>query len=95
MAAYLLLEAKVSDLVAFETYRKLEKLSLAKYQGRYLAGGGTAEVLEGNWSKPEHLVVAEFDSVEQAKKFYNSPEYGAAREARKDAATMNLLVVPG
>jgi uncharacterized protein (DUF1330 family) len=52
-------------------------------------------VLEGPWTVPQRLVIVEFDSVEQAKKFYDSPEYLAARAARKDAATMNLLVVEG
>lgn len=95
MVAYLLVEAKVSDRLAYETYKKLAEAAITKYQGRYLARGGRVEVLEGNWAKPERLVVVEFDSVEQAKKFYNSPEYGAAREARKEAASMNMLVVQG
>ena len=95
MAAYLLVEAKVSDPVAYESYKKLAELAINKHQGRYLARGGPVEVLEGNWLKPERLVVVEFDSVEQAKAFYNSSEYRAARDARKDAASMNMLLVQG
>ena len=52
-------------------------------------------MLEGAWSKPERLVIIEFDSVEQAQAFYNSSEYLVAREARKEAAEMNILVVQG
>jgi len=95
MAVYLLVQAKVSDPLAYETYKKLAEVAISKYQGRYLARGGQIEVLEGNWSKPERLVLVEFASVEQARKFYNSPEYVAARAARKDAASMNMLVVQG
>ena len=40
-------------------------------------------------------VIVEFDSVDQARKFYDSPEYRAAREAREGAADMNMLVVEG
>jgi len=51
--------------------------------------------LEGAWSRPERLVIVQFDSVEQARKFYDSPEYRAAREVRKNAASTNMLVVEG
>jgi len=92
---YLVIEAKVTDPLAYESYKKLAAPAVAQYGGRYLARGGNVEVLEGAWSRPERLVIVEFDSVEQAKKFYDSPEYRAAREARKDAASMNMLVVEG
>lgn len=95
MAAYVLVEAKVSDPASYEKYEKLTEEATTKYQGRYLARGGPVEVLEGNWAKPEYLAIIEFESVAQAKKFYNSPEYGSARELRKDAAIMNMLVIEG
>lgn len=95
MAAYVLVEANVSDPVSYEKYKELTEEAITKYQGRYLARGGYVEVLEGNWAKPERLVIIEFDSVAQAKKFYNSPEYGSARGMRKDAASMNMLVIDG
>lgn len=95
MAAYLLAEASVTDPVAYETYKQLAQTAIAQYGGRYLVRGGVSEVLEGGWSKPPRLVVVEFESVEQAKKFYDSPEYRAARAARKEAADMNMLVVQG
>lgn len=95
MAAYLLAEASVTDPVAYETYKQLAQTAIAQYGGRYLVRGGASEVLEGGWSKPPRLVVVEFESVEQAKKFYDSPEYRVARAARKEAADMNMLVVQG
>ncbi|MBK7326186.1 conserved hypothetical protein [Candidatus Propionivibrio aalborgensis] len=95
MAAYVLIEARVSDPASFEKYKKLAEEAIGKYQGRFLARGGPVEVLEGSWTKPERLVIIEFESVAQAKKFYNSPEYGSARELRKDAAIMNMLVIDG
>ena len=95
MAAYLLAEARVSDSAAFEKYRRLEQAAVAAHHGSYLVCDGAGEVLEGNWSPPDKLVVVEFASVEQAKKFYNSVEYEAARVARKDAAGMSVLVVQG
>ncbi|MBL8395244.1 MAG: DUF1330 domain-containing protein [Candidatus Accumulibacter sp.] len=95
MAAYLLAEARVGDAVAYETYKLLAQAAIARYGGRYLARGGRSAVLEGNWTPPQRLVIVEFDSLEQVKRFYDSPEYQAARAARQGVAEMNMLVVEG
>ncbi len=95
MTAYLIVEAKLSDPACYEKYKELAQEAIKRHQGRYLVCGGAIEVLEGEWTKPERLVVVEFDSIAQAKTFYNSPEYLAARTLRKDAASMNILVVEG
>ena len=92
---YLVVEAKVSDPEAYARYKTLAAAAIAQYGGRYLVRGGPAEILEGPWTAPERLVVVEFDSVEQAKIFYASPEYRAARSERAGAAEMNILVVEG
>jgi len=92
---YLIVESKVSDAVAYERYKALAQAAIAQYGGRYLVRGGPAEVLEGPWTAPQRLVVVEFDSVDQAKRFYDSPEYRAARDARAGAAVMNMIVVEG
>lgn len=92
---YLVVEAKVTDSVAYDNYKKLAQAAIAQYGGRYLVRGGQAEVLEGPWTAPQRLVIVEFDSVERARAFYESPEYRAAREARAGAADVNMIVVQG
>ena len=92
---YLIANATVSDAEAYEGYKKLAAAAIAQYGGRYLVRGGAIEQLEGNWTGAPRLVIVEFDSVEQAKRFYDSPEYRAAREARVGAADMTMLVVEG
>lgn len=92
---YLVVESKVTDPVAYETYKQLAQAAIAQYGGHYLVRGGKAEILEGPWTAPQRLAIVEFDSVELAKKFYDSPEYRAAREARAGAADMNMIVVEG
>ncbi len=92
---YLIAEAKVSDIAAYDVYKGLAQTAIAQYGGRYLVRGGTVEMLEGNWKNIPRLVIVEFDSVDQAKRFYHSPEYQAARKARENAAEMNMLVVAG
>ena len=94
MPAYVVAEVEVTDPARYEAYKQLAPPAIAKYGGRYLARGGATEALEGDW-KPARLVLLEFPSLAQARAFYDSPEYGKARAARKGAATMRLLAVEG
>jgi uncharacterized protein (DUF1330 family) len=94
MSAYVLVDADVTDPARYEEYRKLAPAAIAKYGGRYLVRGGATKVLEGAW-QPKRVVVLEFPDVAAAQRFYDSPEYGAARDTRAGAATMNIVVVEG
>jgi uncharacterized protein (DUF1330 family) len=94
MAAYLVVDIEVTNPARFEGYKKLAPPAIAKYGGRYLIRGGAYEAIEGDW-KPQRLTVVEFDSMEKAKAFYNSPEYQVAIKARKGAANMKMLLVQG
>ena len=86
--------ADVTDPARYEEYRKLAPAAIAKYGGRYLVRGGATKVLEGTW-QPKRVVVLEFPDVAAAQRFYDSPEYRAARDTRAGAATMNIVVVEG
>jgi uncharacterized protein (DUF1330 family) len=92
---YLIVNATVHDVEACEGYKKLAAAAIAQYGGSYVVRGGAMETLEGQWTGAPQVVIVEFDSVEQAKEFYDSPEYRAAREARAGAADMNMIVVEG
>jgi len=92
--AYVIAQASVTNPEQYEGYKALAGAAVAKYGGKYVVRGGATHLLEGDWAPPR-LVILEFDSVEQAKRFYDSPEYRAAREQRQGAAQMNMLVVEG
>lgn len=94
MAAYLVVDIDVTNPTQFEKYKKLAPAAIAKYGGRYVIRGGAYEVLEGDW-KPQRLTIVEFDSMERAKAFYTSPEYGVAIKARAGAANFKALLVQG
>ena len=68
--------------------------TVAAYGGKYLVRGGVADVVEGDWN-PNRLVVLEFESVERAREWYNSPEYTPAKAVRLKASTCDLLFVEG
>ncbi len=94
MPAYLIVDCEVTDPERYEHYKVLAPPAIAKYGGRYLVRGGEMTTLEGDW-RPSRVVVLEFPDVETAKRFYDSPEYAAARTKRAGAARMNMVVVPG
>ena len=94
MPAYIVVEIEVTDPVAYEEYKRLAPPSIAQYRGRYVIRGGSCEILEGSWT-PKRFVMLEFDSVEQAKKWWASPEYAEAKALRQRSAKTQMFVVPG
>lgn len=94
MAAYVIVDVAISDPAGYEEYRRAAPQSVAAYGGRFLARGGRAEALEGEW-RPRRVVVLEFDSVERARAWWASEEYRGAKEVRQRTAATNMIVVEG
>jgi uncharacterized protein (DUF1330 family) len=95
MPAYLVAMMTVTDPQAYEGYRSLAAAAIAKHGGRLLARGGKHEVPEGSFPG-SRVVIVEFESFDKAKRFYDSPEYLAAREQRRGATSVfSLLIVEG
>ncbi len=93
-SAYIIANVKVTDPVQYEDYKKFSTIAMQAYGAEVCVRGGPHEVLEGDW-QPERLVVLKFPSSEQARRFYDSPEYTRARQARKGAAQMRMVLVEG
>jgi len=55
---------------------------------------GKCEIAEGDWL-PERFVLAEYESMETAKAWYNSPEYSELLKLRQSASIGNLIFVEG
>jgi len=94
MPAYIIAEIEVTDPERYDEYRKLVPATLAAYGGRFVVRGGAAERLEGT-QDPARIVIIEFDSVEQAKRWWSSEEYREAKALRQEAAEGRMIVVEG
>jgi uncharacterized protein (DUF1330 family) len=94
VAAYIIVDLTVTDLPTMEEYRKRVPATLAAYGGRFLVRGGAHQTVEGDW-KPNRLVVLEFPSMEQAKRWYDSEEYREPKALRLKASKANLIMVEG
>ena len=94
MAAYLIADIEITDPATYEEYRKQVPGVIARHGGKYVVRGGKVESLEGGWS-PRRLAVVEFPSMDQALKFYRSPEYAPLIKLRQKASKGKLLLVEG
>jgi uncharacterized protein (DUF1330 family) len=94
MAAYVIVDLTVTDLPTMEEYRKQVPATLAKYGGRFLVRGGAHQTVEGDW-KPNRLVVLEFPTMEQARRWYDSEEYREPKAMRLRAGRANMIMVEG
>ena len=94
MPAYLISQIDVHDPAGYEDYRKLVGASLAKYGGKFVARGGRIDVLEGDW-RPRRVVICEFESLERARQWYESPGYRPAMDIRRKTSYAKIMVVDG
>lgn len=95
MTAYVITDAKVSDVEKYEGYKALTPAAIAAAGGEFLVRGGDHVVLEGDWN-PTRVVMLKFASMEAAKAFYDGELYRAARAKRAGATEFfNMIVVQG
>ncbi len=94
MSAYVIVDIIVTDPEIYPDYMAIAQKAVAQYGGRYLARGGQTDTLEGDWL-PKRLVILEFPTIEQAKTWWNSPEYAPAKRLRHTAASSKMIVIEG
>ena len=94
MAAYVFAEIEVTDPATYDDYRKQVLPTVTKFGGRFIVRGGKVDAKEGDW-KPERMIALEFPSMEQAQKWYHSPEYAPLITLRQKASKGKLIIVEG
>lgn len=94
MAAYVIAEVEITDPQTYPEYAKGVPATIAQYGGTYLVRGGAVESKEGGW-QPKRLVILQFASMEQARKWYTSPEYAPLLALRHKAARARIIFVEG
>ena len=92
MPAYWIARAKILDPVKYKRYADQVPAILARYGGRVLSRGAPYQTLEGP-DTFERFVLIEFDSMDAARRCFESPEYVAAAEHRRDGGGRNELTI--
>ncbi len=94
MSAFVIADIHVTDPERYREYRSLSSAAAEKYGGIWRVRGGRHETLDGDW-QPDRVVVIEFPTAEQARIWWNSPEYEAAKVIRHAAAESRMILVEG
>jgi len=90
---YLIGHVTVKDPDAYAEYARAAGEAMQPFTPKIVAWSGQYENLEGE-SHQRH-VIFEFASFDEAKRFYESPAYQAAKTLRAGAATGTFVLVEG
>jgi uncharacterized protein (DUF1330 family) len=95
MPAYVLCirEGAVRDPTAMSTYSRLNREAPRDPNLKALIAYGATEALEG--AAPDGVVLLQFPTVEDARAWYNSPDYQAALPHRKKGADYRVMIIQG
>lgn len=94
MSVYVITMVNIHDPEKYKAYSELATLANEKWGGRFLVRGGNPEPVEGSLPY-QRVVVNLFETRQQARDFYHSVEYQAAKAKREGAADFNMIIVDG
>ena len=86
MSVYFIAQYKVNDPELYGAYQKGAGPTIAKYGGELVAFDVAAATVEGEPPGPQ-TVILKFESAEQAREWYDSPDYQAVVGKRLSATT--------
>jgi uncharacterized protein (DUF1330 family) len=95
MPAYIIVfrEEPLRDPAEMAEYQRKTREMKIEIKPKPLVVYGAMEALEGD--KPDGVVMLEFPTVEDAKAWYNSPDYQAALPHRLKSAKHRAIIVDG
>ena len=94
MAGYALMDVEITDDAAFAEFLERAPAVVKSYGGRYLVRGGATQVVQGDLT-PHRVVLMEFDSVEQARTWWNSSDHAELRAVLDQCSKTTAMIVEG
>jgi uncharacterized protein (DUF1330 family) len=94
MAAYVVItRERTRNAAQMEQYKQLAPASFEQHPAIFRALHGRHEVLEG--PAVEEIIILEFPTYDEAKAWYQSPEYQAASKHRFQAGDRRFIITEG
>jgi uncharacterized protein (DUF1330 family)/quinol monooxygenase YgiN len=93
-AAYYIAHFEPSDPDAIRPYSARVASTFEPFGGRFVVRGGRVAALEGEAPKG-HTVMIEFDSMERARAWFDSPAYAQLKPIRHRAGNTRAYIVEG
>jgi len=96
MSVYFIVEIKTKNENKDFYAKYIEKVRpiVEKYNGRYLVRGGEITPIFGDW-KPERIIVIEFPSAGDVKRWLNSSEYREIAGLRENSTATKAIMMEG
>jgi uncharacterized protein (DUF1330 family) len=94
MTCYLIAQINVHDREGYRKYLEGFDEVFKDYDGAILAADKEPVVLEGEWPY-QRTVLMSFRDMEEAQRWYNSPQYQALAKQRQGASDSNIVLVRG
>ena len=92
MACYFIAQINIHDLDEYQKYLDGFDDIFKRYNGKVIAVDDKPSVLEGEWSY-SRIVMIRFPDENEAKRWYESPEYQKLAQYRRGASTADALFV--
>jgi uncharacterized protein (DUF1330 family) len=90
---YMIANYTIKDQAGFQKYMEEAGPLAPKFGGKIIVFNLNATAVEG---KPHSVMaIAEFPSVADARRFYDSPEYSAARKFRVASTEGSVVITEG
>ena len=94
MACYFIAQITIHDTEEYQKYLDGYDAVFDKYRGQVVAVDDSPSVLEGEW-KRTRLVMIRFPDEVEARRWYDSAEYQALAEFRRNASDADILLAQG
>lgn len=94
MPAFVITNIQVTNPEGFKAYMPRAVASITQYGGYHLARGAETVTLEGNENTSRNGIIV-FHTMEAAIRWYNSPEYQAAKKIREPHSTAYFYIMQG
>lgn len=92
--AYYIAEFQLTDAQSIKPYSQNVEATFKPFSGRFIVRGGNMDVKEG-FGAQGRLIIIKFDSLSQAKAWYNSPEYQKLIPVRQRSGNTRTYIVEG
>ena len=91
MPAFCIGQIRVRNAEAWEDYRSRVGETIRQYGGELLFRGEREQVFSGEML-PDKVVVLQFEDIDTAKRWHDSPEYQALVPIRDQGADVTLVL---
>ncbi len=93
MSVYIVASIKITDQEEYGRYQAGFLEIFARYKGELLAVSDAPQVIEGEWPFTR-AVLLRFPDEEEARRWYQSPEYQKLSQHRWHASTGTVIAFP-